>query len=178
MVAGLGLKCALRRLDRLRRDRRGSYLLEYALLFGAFVMVLVVCLEAALQLLIATALDHGARQASRSAALGPIGGVQTSSTMLTRILSGAGLPLAAWEAEPPILTAQSFASYQALAADLPLPGDRSCPGVPSWGDTVGGSAGIVRYCVHFTARSFTPLGSLLPALYQHRAFFVVQNEPY
>lgn len=178
MVAGLGLRCALRRLDRLRRDRRGAYLLEYALLFNALVLVLAACLEGALQLVIATALDHGARQASRSAALGPVGGVQTSSTMLTRILSGAGLPLVGWEAEPPILTAQPFASYPALAAAPPLPSDRSCPGVPSWGDTMGGSAGIVRYCVHFRARSFTPLGALVPALYQHRAFFVVQNEPY
>lgn len=180
MVVGLGLRCALRQLDRLRRDRRGSYLMEYALVFSVFLMVLVTCLEMVLQLMIATALDHGARQASRSAALGPVGGVQTSSTMLARVLSSAGLPLAAWEAEPPILTAQLFASYQALAdpAVAAMPTDRHCPGTPTWGETVGGSGGIVRYCVHFTARSFTPLGALLPTLYQHRAFFVVQNEPY
>lgn len=174
----LDLRRAACLLNRLRRDRRGVYMLEFALLANVFLLLLAFCIEAAFQLLVATALDHGAREASRSASLGPVGGLSASNTMLTRVLSRSGLSLAALAAEPPTLTAQVFANYQALASAPALPADRSCPGAPTWGDTVGGSGGIVRFCVRYTARSFLPLGSLLPGLYQHRTFFVVRNEPY
>ncbi|HEY4250329.1 MAG TPA: TadE/TadG family type IV pilus assembly protein [Roseomonas sp.] len=178
MVAWAVRRRAGRAIDRLRRDRRGVYMLEFAIVANALILFLAVALEFAMQMLVSTALDHGAREASRGASLGPVGNLQTSNSMLTRVLTLSGLPLASWARTPPVLTAQLFASYAALAGAPSLPADGSCPGSAAWTDTVGGSGGIVRYCVQFNARAFLPLGSLVPALYRHRAFFVIKNEPY
>lgn len=177
MVAAPGPRRAPRLLGRLRRDRRGVYLLEYALLFNAFTVLLLLCLDAAFQLLVATALDQGAREASRSAALGPIGGILSRDAVLASVLTRTGLPLAAWGSAS--ITAERFADYAALAAAGPLPAGKLCNGSGASTDgTTGVSGGIVRYCIQYEARSFTPFGALIPALYGHRTFFVVQNEPY
>jgi hypothetical protein len=162
------------------RDRRGIYLIEFAVAGNVLIILMMLGMEAALQTAIATALDHGAREASRTSALGPVGGLESRQLMLRRLLERAGLPLTAWAAEPADLRMQIFADYSALTRANPLPDDRSCPGENAWTETPGGSGRIIRYCVSFKARAFTPFSrALLPSgLFQHRTFFVVQNEPY
>jgi hypothetical protein len=171
----------LRPLLRLASDRRGSaYMLEFAVVVNILLMMLMLGFEAAFQMAIGTALDHGAREASRMSALGPDGGLGSHDAMLARVMSRTGLPLASWAAGDPDLRMEVFASYPALAAASALPDDKTCPGSNAWAASPGGSSRIVRYCIAFQARAFTPFArALLPSgVFRHRTFFVVQNEPY
>lgn len=177
MVAGAILRRLLKPLVPLRDDRRGVHMVEFAVIVNALVLLLMLGFEAAFQMMIGAALDHGAREASRTAALGPVGGVTGRDAVLARVLARTGLPLASWGTGS--ITAERFANYAALAAQ-PLPIGRLCNGGGASTTTTGVSGGIIRYCIHYDARSFTPFARALltSGVFQHRTFFVVQNEPY
>ncbi|MBR0664235.1 pilus assembly protein [Roseomonas hellenica] len=167
-----------RLLDRLRRDRRGVSIVEFAVIANVVLVLLLIGFEAAFQMVISTALDHGAREASRTAALGPVGGVTSRDAVLARVLTRAGLPLGAWGTAS--ITAERFTDYAALASSGALPAGNLCNGGGTQTTSTGVSGGIIRYCIHYDARGFTPLARMFLAsgLFQHRTFFVVQNEPY
>lgn len=162
----------------LRRDRRGAAAVEFAIVANVLLLLLMLALEAAFQMLIGAALDHGAREVSRMATLGPIGGVTSRDDLLAKVLSRTGLPLGSWGTGS--ITAERFTDYAALADAGALPAGSLCNGSGSAVATTGASGGIMRYCIHYDARGFTPFArNLLSAgLFQHRTFFVVQNEPY
>ncbi|MBR0653951.1 TadE/TadG family type IV pilus assembly protein [Plastoroseomonas arctica] len=170
---------------KLRRDRRGSYLIEFALVFNILLIVLLLTLETAFQMAIDMALNHGAREASRQAALGPSvsGAVTTQAALVDRVLDRTGLPLRAWGTAT--MTAEQFSGYTALAA-APQFGNNAATGVKQCATsgtttTTGVSSGVIRYCIIYQSRAFTPYARLmLPtgSIFTHRTFFVVQNEPY
>lgn len=175
-----------RKSGRLRRDRRGTYLVEFALIFNLLLVLFLLTIEVGLQMAIDMALNHGAREASRQAALGPsvAGAVTNQVQLVDRVLDRTGLPLRVWGTAT--LTAEQFASYSALAAapqftNNPLTGAKQCATSGTSG-TTGGSSTIIRYCIIYRARAFTPYARLmLPnagSIFTHRTFFVVQNEPY
>jgi Flp pilus assembly protein TadG len=190
MVGALTLRRAARALARgtraLHRDRRGSYLFEFALVFNVLLIVMLLTLETAFQMGIDMALNHGARESSRQAALGPSvsGAVTTQAALVDRVLDRTGLPLRAWGTAT--ITAEQFASYAALAA-APQFGNNATTGQKQCATsgttaTTGVSGGVIRYCIIYQARAFTPYARLmLPnagSIFTHRTFFVVQNEPY
>ncbi len=180
------LRALSRDSRRLRRDRRGTYIVEFALIFNLLLVMLLLTIEVGLQMAIDMALNHGARESSRQAALGPgvAGAVTNQVQLVDRVLDRTGLPLRVWGTAT--LTAEQFPNYSALAAAPQftrnaITGAKQCATAGTTG-TTGGSGTIIRYCLIYRARAFTPYARLmLPqagSIFTHRTFFVVQNEPY
>lgn len=148
----------------LARNRRGTAALEFAVAGAAFFTVLFLLVEAAWQVAIAAALDNGARQASRWAALGQPAPDGRARDLYLRdlIVRASGMPIDAAALE---VSRRSFPDFS-----LSGPGK----------DDLGGAGDVLRYTVVYRSPGLTPIGRALMAsgLLQIQFVILAKNEPF
>jgi hypothetical protein len=155
-----------------RPARAGTVAVEFAMVASAFVLGSILVMEAAMQLLASTALDAGAREASRFGITGQTAPPGMSPPPATRedalrriVLQRAGGLL---KDEHLRMTVEAAASFSALGTP-----EQVQPGA-------GGSGQVARYTLMYDQSFVTGFAAALvgrPAL-RHSSVALVRNEPF